>query len=655
MPTRSVLVLALAVGAQGRPALDAWPERTLSAPRHHEEAREGGRGESWLDLKKQAVSLASATGASSPGDTAVRKAMEVGELEALMIAIHEYADTASPEVLDEARGLRDTLREAKTRPENLSASGALDAADAALRKAVEAGELEALLDAIHENSDIASPEVLDEARGLRDTLREAKHVAAGTTSARDSEESEETAVGSEGTPEDDICPKPATWCSHTGATNVPKECGGLPGHYCQDIFGKSGFRPCDEKVNATWGKVVCVGNENDLAPAATPAPAAWEVQAGPMNKAAEAVSKAAQDADEAEAAKAAEEFSEEEAKRDSNTSSKKAKTTKLSEFADIDRLSDLFFAAKPTSDFTKAGVTIHCFDDTEVLPAEPWRPCDSGMCSQFGKWWSTSIVNWAQRTTFGDHGIILAPDYNRVLCAYPYDSGTMMSGCLSGHIGTDKFNTEDLDQMMTQSMFWKLGYNEVLIDSKNYTDNLPASIAAFVYNLKGNDSLTYAAKAGITYHRYFAMLRHFNLTKSDVPLLKANFSSWQSQKHEHTPPDTCPGGVDAWSQGKCPPKRIMAGHQDTRSEPVFTDMTAHAREYLKANPCEEREPRQWLEGREFREGANVEIPPEYERLRRMQPSEFEEELARRLRTQSKSESEQEELSRRVRTQSEWPA
>ena len=66
-----------------------------------------------MDLKKQAVSLASATGASSPGDTAVRKAMEVGELEALMIAIHEYADTASPEVLDEARGLRDTLREAK--------------------------------------------------------------------------------------------------------------------------------------------------------------------------------------------------------------------------------------------------------------------------------------------------------------------------------------------------------------------------------------------------------------------------------------------------------------------------------------------------------------------------------------------------------------
>ena len=34
---------------------------------------------------------------------------------------------------------------------------------------------------------------------------------------------------------------------------------------------------------------------------------------------------------------------------------------------------------------------------------------------------------------------ILAPEYNRVLCSYPFDSGTMMSGCLSGHPGLDEF------------------------------------------------------------------------------------------------------------------------------------------------------------------------------------------------------------------------
>ena len=50
-----------------------------------------------------------------------------------------------------------------------------DAADAALREAMEARKLEDLLDAIHENNGHASPEVLDEARALRDELKEEKH------------------------------------------------------------------------------------------------------------------------------------------------------------------------------------------------------------------------------------------------------------------------------------------------------------------------------------------------------------------------------------------------------------------------------------------------------------------------------------------------
>ena len=54
-----------------------------------------------------------------------------------------------------------------------------DAADAALRKAMEARNLEDLLDAIHENNGHASPEVLDGA-ALRDELKEEKrHPPAG--------------------------------------------------------------------------------------------------------------------------------------------------------------------------------------------------------------------------------------------------------------------------------------------------------------------------------------------------------------------------------------------------------------------------------------------------------------------------------------------
>ena len=132
-----------------------------------------------------AVSLArereqSTFDSSSSADSALRKAIEVGELEGLMDAIHENADTASPKVLDEARALRDTLREAKNLPETLSKSNAASSADAALHEAMESGVLKVIMDAIHEHAETASPEVLEDARALRDSLREAKHAAEGT-------------------------------------------------------------------------------------------------------------------------------------------------------------------------------------------------------------------------------------------------------------------------------------------------------------------------------------------------------------------------------------------------------------------------------------------------------------------------------------------
>lgn len=67
------------------------------------------------------------------------------------------------------------------------------------------------------------------------------------------------------------CPKPEAWCTQLGATNEPKECGGKPGHFCQDVFGGSGFSPCDAKVNATWGTVKCGGAETNLVKKKTPA------------------------------------------------------------------------------------------------------------------------------------------------------------------------------------------------------------------------------------------------------------------------------------------------------------------------------------------------------------------------------------------------
>ena len=55
-----------------------------------------------------------------------------------------------------------------------------------------------------------------------------------------------------------VCPQPPAWCVHAGATDEPKWCGGIPGHYCHDTAGQSGFHPCNETIPATWGTIQCL-------------------------------------------------------------------------------------------------------------------------------------------------------------------------------------------------------------------------------------------------------------------------------------------------------------------------------------------------------------------------------------------------------------
>ena len=451
-------------------------------------------------------------------DAALHKAMQTGELEGLMDAIHANADTASPDVLDKARAARDELRDGKAVVKKAEApTTPASAADAALRKAIEAGTLEGLMDAIHGNADIASPEVVEEARAVRDKLRDGKHAASA-------------------------------------------------------VFG-------------------------------------------PEKKAPPA--------------------------RDLSGADKATGSAKISKWASEDLLSEAFFNGQPKKHLADVGLTVHCFDDTEsIVPSipgsnstpEPWRPCSPGdACPaiNFGTWWSTSIINWAQRNTFGDHGIILAPDKTNVLCSYPADGGTMTGGCAMGHPDIDRFDGDDLSPMMSMSMFWqKLGYNEVLINSKDFNANLPGSIAAFVFNLKGQ------GKEGITYFRYQAFLTHFNLKDTDIPLLKANPVTWRTGKKQYTNPFTCglPEGVvaqnqpqrqaayAAWVNGDCPPKHLVnrSAGSTVMEVPLFTDMTKHAREFLRKNPAPPTpEPPLWQTGEAYRVGANREVSPDLERLRSM--------------------------------------
>ena len=114
-------------------------------------------------------------------DLALRMAMDAGELAAIVIAIHATADIASLDVLDEARALRARIRQDMREGNHRKEVEPLSpaAADAGLRTAMEDRTLEGLVDAIHSNSAAASPEVLRAAKDVRDELRDEKHAAAG--------------------------------------------------------------------------------------------------------------------------------------------------------------------------------------------------------------------------------------------------------------------------------------------------------------------------------------------------------------------------------------------------------------------------------------------------------------------------------------------
>ena len=102
---------------------------------------------------------------------------------------------------------------------------------------------------------------------------------------------------------EEACPKPTDWCAYPGAVNEPKECGGpwqkrvgakhpVPGHFCHDKYGKTGFSPCDSsKYKPDWGSVQCdadpeekQGKAADDPKEGCPKPAQWCRHAGAVNE-----------------------------------------------------------------------------------------------------------------------------------------------------------------------------------------------------------------------------------------------------------------------------------------------------------------------------------------------------------------------------------
>mmetsp|Transcript_66908 Transcript_66908/g.161544 ORF Transcript_66908/g.161544 Transcript_66908/m.161544 type:complete len:811 (-) Transcript_66908:131-2563(-) len=199
----------------------------------------------------------------------------------------------------------------------------------------------------------------------------------------------------------------------------------------------------------------------------------------------------------------------------------------LHKLSSMEVLSDAFLNGAASNDISKVGLIFHGFDQTEDEFA-PYKPCTTGYCAQFEKFWPTSIINARQMHAYGGVGILFEPSKNRILCSWPEDDtnrGHGETGCDSDD--GKMYRDDELEEMLNISMAKggeaSSGYNEALIDSQMFLDNLPGSIAAVVYGIQGDDGEQAVAA-------YAGLLSAYNLTETDVPLLKATFSEGKAGK-----------------------------------------------------------------------------------------------------------------------------
>lgn len=194
----------------------------------------------------------------------------------------------------------------------------------------------------------------------------------------------------------------------------------------------------------------------------------------------------------------------------------------LHKLSSMEVLSDAFLNGAASNDISKVGLIFYGFDQTENEFA-PYKPCKTGYCAQFEKVWPTSIINARQMHAYGGVGILFEPTKNRILCSWPEDDSNRGHGDTGCDSDDGKmYRSDELEEMLNVSMAKgdqeSSGYNEALIDSKMFLDNLPGSIAAVVYGIQGDDGEQAVAA-------YAGLLSAYNLTETDVPLLKASFSA----------------------------------------------------------------------------------------------------------------------------------
>ena len=177
---------------------------------------------------------------------------------------------------------------------------------------------------------------------------------------------------------------------------------------------------------------------------------------------------------------------------------KKTRPVPPGEWSEIDKLRSLYRYGKPSNNLTEVGLMIHAFDGTEMgwPSGDVWHPCTEGWCEGASNFWSASIISWkhSRAKAFGDAGIVFAPNLNAHMCSHWSDFGSITSGCgrsLSDGWKGYPYPPEHLKDMLTRSFNMeslRYEYNEVLVDTKKFVQNLPGSVAAFIFGMeiKGN-------------------------------------------------------------------------------------------------------------------------------------------------------------------------
>ena len=226
----------------------------------------------------------------------------------------------------------------------------------------------------------------------------------------------------------------------------------------------------------------------------------------------------------------------------------------------VERLNHMFEYGRPSNDLSEVGLIVHCVDGTERV-GEPWLPCESGSCSQFTTgWWSGSIISRALPVPFGGKCILLHAARNKLLCAFPWDEGTMTTGCA---VESNRYESNEIAKMM--NVTFPSAYNEVLIDSPHYIHQQATAIAGFVFGL--------------------------------IPGSKEQDSKWA-----HWAYSVFVRAYGLENAGNRP--LLLQGNLSAEPGEVFTDVSTGVKDFMRDTPLTRFTPTKW-NGHRFRRGAKA--------------------------------------------------